>query len=178
MGINEPGGDSRHEESKVGKKDIISKEELITRAAAEGIDVSKIQVTTLHWAESAPLQPGVKSALVRSDLILRSDGSAVWLDKKMASDSIVLTMKHRDGKANPKNLSWEEWVQSVTQLWQGSEDQQNQIRDRVDFFSKGAVVALENVVGNHDKLKKEIFTTEEIEALMKARQILIDKEKK
>jgi len=93
---------------------LVSKEELIKRASAEGVDTSKICSCVPRWAESAPLKLGVKSALVRCDLILRSDGSIVALDGMMGIDSIFLYQSHLRGESNPKNFSWEKFIRKVS----------------------------------------------------------------
>lgn len=84
------------------------------RMIAEGIDLSKVDVMQLCWNASAAPQPGARSALVRCDLILRDDGSAVFLDRSMGMDSLNLADKHRTGTANPENLPWDQWVQTVS----------------------------------------------------------------
>lgn len=108
--------DTNEKDDEEEETTIVSEEELMKRASAEGIDTSNISSCVARWAESAPLQPGVKSALVRCDMIVRSDYSFVWLDGMMGIDSIGLARAIQRGEANPKNLSWEEWVKEETDL--------------------------------------------------------------
>ncbi len=104
---------------------LVSEEVLFRRARAEGIDISKICVIGPRWAETRPLRKGVKSALVRCDLILRSDGSAVALDGAMGFDSLALMEMHGKGSANPNNLSWDEYVKSLIVLPGGQPVERN-----------------------------------------------------
>lgn len=83
---------------------LVSEKVLKRRCREEGIDFSKVCVIGPRWAETAPRTAGAKSALVRCDLIIRSDGSAVALDGAMGWDSLSVLKKHCKGKANPKNL--------------------------------------------------------------------------
>lgn len=95
---------------------LVSEEELMRRCKKEGIVFAKVQTCVPRWAESAPRKKGVKSALVHCDLIIRSDGSAVFLDGMMGMESISVASGHCRGKANPENLEWEEYVKSLTSL--------------------------------------------------------------
>lgn len=95
---------------------LVSEKELKVRCKKEGIDFSKVCVYVPCWAKSASLKNGVKSALVGCDLIIRSDGSAVFIDGMMGMDSVAVAREHCGGKANPKNLEWEEYVKSLTSL--------------------------------------------------------------
>ena len=96
------------------KSTLITEKELERRCRREGIDFSKVCVLGARWAESTPKKKGVRSALVRCDLIVRDDGSAVGLDGAMAHDSLVLFDKHTLGKANPENLEWDEYVKKIS----------------------------------------------------------------
>ncbi len=73
----------------------ITESELRARAHEEGVDQTRIKVWAPNWRETSPLLAGVMSALVRSDLILRSDGSVVYLDEQMGMDSITIADLHR-----------------------------------------------------------------------------------
>lgn len=95
---------------------LVSIEELMQRAAIEGIDKNKICVIVPRWAESNAREENAQSALVRGDLIVRSDGSAVFLDGMMSLDSMDLAYTHIKGMSNPTELSWEEWTESVTKF--------------------------------------------------------------
>ncbi len=72
----------------------ITESELRARAHAEGVDQTKVDVWTPDWRETSPLLAGVRSALVRSDLIIRSDGSVVYLDEEMSMDSVTIASLH------------------------------------------------------------------------------------
>ncbi len=97
------------------KNTLIPQKGLAARLAKEGIINSEnVIVITPRWAESSPKVPGVQSALVRSDLIIRSDGSVVCLDGNMSLDSLSLADKHMQGKSNPQNLDWETFIRTVT----------------------------------------------------------------
>ncbi len=98
------------------KSTLVLPEEMLQRAAAEGVDVSKISSIMPRWAESKPFTPGVKSALVRCDLIVRSDNSVVGLDGMLGIDSVYLAQQHMKGETNPKNLPWDKWVKSVSRF--------------------------------------------------------------
>lgn len=100
----------------VKKSTLISEKELLKRVAAEGIDPKKVCVIIPRWAESAPKKEAVKSALVSCDLIIRSDGSAVYLDGIMGVDSVSIASAHIKGEANPKNIDWDEYAKSLTSL--------------------------------------------------------------
>jgi len=108
--------DTNEKDDEEEETTIVSQEELMKRASAEGIDISKISSCVARWAESAPLQPGVKSALVRCDMIVRSDYSFVWLDGMMGIDSVSLARSIQKNEANPKKLPWEDWIKEVTSL--------------------------------------------------------------
>ena len=95
---------------------LVSEEKLARKCRKEGVDYAKVCALSTRWAQSAPRAKGVKSALVHCDLILRSDGSVVYLDGMMARDSVSLGCAHMKGKSNPDNLPWEEFVASVTNL--------------------------------------------------------------
>ena len=98
------------------KSTLLSEEGLRFLASLEGVNPDLICAITPRWAESAPKSEEAKSALVHCDLIVRSDGSAVYLDGNMGFDSAELASKHMQGEANPSGLPWEEWVASVTEL--------------------------------------------------------------
>jgi hypothetical protein len=66
-------------------------------------------------AETGPRTDGARSALVRCDLILRSDGTAVALDGCMGFDSMALL---RDARAVPLP-QWDEFVKRVQELPDG-----------------------------------------------------------
>ena len=81
----------------VGRKKVstlVSEDILIRNVEREGVDVSKICSIKPRWAESAPRSRDAKSALVRCDLIIRSDGSAVALDGCMGCDSMIILELH------------------------------------------------------------------------------------
>lgn len=96
------------------KTTLITEEDLERRCHEEGIDFSKVCVIAPRWAETAPKGAEVKSALVRCDLIIRSDGSAVALDGNMGMDSQAIARKHCQGEANPQNLNWDDYVKSIS----------------------------------------------------------------
>tara|TARA_Y100000310_G_scaffold325435_1_gene388898 strand:+ start:461 stop:769 length:309 start_codon:yes stop_codon:yes gene_type:complete len=100
----------------MAKSTLVSERELQTRCEAEGIDFSQVCVCEPRWAESKPRSKNTRSALVRCDLIIRDNGSAVHLDGMMGADSIRLTESHVKGTANENNLPWDEYVQSVTSM--------------------------------------------------------------
>jgi hypothetical protein len=96
---------------------------LAQRCYNEKIDITKVCAIAPRWAESAPRSPGARSALVHCDLILRSDGSAVYLDGCMGWNSLALCDKFLQGKVPGQVLvppaTWEEWdrfVESITDL--------------------------------------------------------------
>lgn len=95
---------------------LVLEKELERRCREEGIDFSKVRVISPRWAQTAPKTAGAKSALVRCDLIIRSDGSAVALDGMMGWDSISVLERHRKGEANPNNLDWDEYAKSLTEM--------------------------------------------------------------
>lgn len=95
---------------------LISEEGMLFLAGLEGIKSELICALAPRWAESAPKSEEAKSALVRCDLILRSDGSAVYLDGAMGSDSLELATQHMQGETNPNNLPWQDWADSVTEM--------------------------------------------------------------
>lgn len=100
-----------------GKKStLISETELKKRCKKEGIDFSKVCAIVPRWAESTPLKKGVRSALVHCDLIIRSDGSFVFLDGAMGIDSMTIADQHAREKANPNNLGWDDYAASLTEL--------------------------------------------------------------
>ena len=85
----------------ITKSTLISLGELHKRIRAEGLDPQKVNVISPRWAESGPLRPGVKSALISCDLIIRSDNSAVYLDGAMSIDLMQLAAAHINGEDNP-----------------------------------------------------------------------------
>ena len=95
---------------------LVSEEGLRFLAGLEGVDPNLVCSIAPRWAESAPRSEDVESALVRCDLILRSDGSAVFLDGVMGGDSRELAAQHLEGQTNPNGLPWVEWTASVTEL--------------------------------------------------------------
>lgn len=72
---------------------LVSDSVLRDRLAAEGI-TEGFTVCAARWAESAPLQPGVKSALATCDAVIRSDGSAVFIDGMMSMDGRAKARGH------------------------------------------------------------------------------------
>lgn len=72
---------------------FVSEPVLCDRLAAEGI-TEGFTVVAPRWAESAPLQPGVRSALATCDAVIRSDGSAVFLDGAMSMDGSAKVNAH------------------------------------------------------------------------------------
>ncbi len=94
----------------------VSEENLARKCRKEGVDFTRVNVCVPRWAQSAPRTKGAKSALVHTDLIVRSDGSVVYLDGMMGMDSMSLGYAHVKGKSNPDNLPWDEYVASVTDL--------------------------------------------------------------
>ena len=95
---------------------LVTIEELESRCRKEGIDFLNVCVIAPRWAETAPKTEEAKSALVRCDLIIRSDGSAVALDGCLGVDSQMVASKHCRGEANPNNLTWDDYVKSLTSL--------------------------------------------------------------
>lgn len=91
---------------------LVSMAELERCCREEGIDFSQVVVMAPRWAESAPRSEGAKSALVCCDCIIRSDGSAVFLDGAMAVDSMIIARQHMRNP-NPLRLAWEEYVVSL-----------------------------------------------------------------
>lgn len=98
------------------KSTLITESELRAKCEAEGVDFSKVCVLAPRWAESAPKKPSAQSALVHCDLIIRDDGSAVFLDGAMGEDSKRLAFEHCKGTSNPANLPWSGYVASVSQI--------------------------------------------------------------
>lgn len=96
------------------EEQLISKEEFRRHCEAEGVDFSKVCVLIPQWAESVPRTKGVESALVTSDLIIRSDGTVVFLDGLMSNEGKLLAAKHMAGTSNPGNLPWDQFVANVT----------------------------------------------------------------
>jgi len=95
---------------------LISEDVLREHCEMEGIDFSQVCVMTPRWAESKSREEGARSALVRCDLIIRDDGSAVYLDGGMGRDSTELAQAHVKGESNLNNLLWDEFVESVTSM--------------------------------------------------------------
>jgi len=91
---------------------LVTYEEMIRRALEEGVDVTKILVVGPRWAESKPRAEGVRCALVRRDLIVRDDRSAVYLDGAMGMDSMVLADRHVNGTGPLP--PWDEYVASIS----------------------------------------------------------------
>jgi hypothetical protein len=81
--------------------------------AAEGI-AERPLVIGPRWAESAPRSPGSRSALIHCDLILRDDGSAVFLDGAMAANSTGLGLDYLEH--GTRGLSWDEFVSEHQRL--------------------------------------------------------------
>ncbi|MFT7644475.1 MAG: hypothetical protein ACI9BF_000119 [Candidatus Paceibacteria bacterium] len=94
----------------------IAPELLREKCESEGIDFTQVKVNLERWHESKYLDEGVLSALVRPDLIFRDDGSFVYLDRVMMASSLGLSEQYAKGKANPDNLPWTEFVESVTEM--------------------------------------------------------------
>ena len=86
----------------------ISKKELEDRCLNEGIPFEDVSVISPRWSESSAYQSGVKSHLLKCDLIVRSDGSAVYLDGCMGIDSMIAANYHIN---NP--FDEDEWEQRV-----------------------------------------------------------------
>lgn len=100
--------------TKSAEEQLISKDDFRRHCEAEGIDRAKVTALIPQWAESEPRTEGTKSALVGSDLVLRSNGTVVFLDGLMCVESKILAAKHMAGESNPHNLEWDEFVTSVT----------------------------------------------------------------
>lgn len=66
-----------------------------SRCESENVDYSKVCVVKPRWAETGPKTPSSRSALVRCDLILRDDGTAVALDGATGMDSMALIENHK-----------------------------------------------------------------------------------
>lgn len=67
---------------------LVSEEELAERIKFESpLNADQVCVIGPRWAESGPKRVGVASALVRCDLIIRKDRTAVFLDGAMGVDS-------------------------------------------------------------------------------------------
>lgn len=78
---------------------LVTQEVMAANAAREGIDPRQISVIYPRWAESAPWEQGVKSALITCDLIIRDDGPFVVLDGAMGMDSMMIADAH-SGRAD------------------------------------------------------------------------------
>ena len=100
--------------SKEIKQIRISDEDLRGHCEAEGIDFSKVCVLIAQWAESGPRSEGSKSALVAPDLIVRSNGTTVYLDGILSMRSRALASLHEIGQSNPQSLPWDKFVASIT----------------------------------------------------------------
>lgn len=73
---------------------MISKSEWEQHLIDEGIDPKKACAIFWRWAETAPYTEGVTSSLIRYDLLIRSDGSAVALDCCMSIESLRIGDLH------------------------------------------------------------------------------------
>jgi hypothetical protein len=71
---------------------LVTDQELKDRLQKEGL--ANAVVCAPRWAESAPRHRHESSAVVVCDTVLRSDGSAVWLDGMMSMDGIAISQKH------------------------------------------------------------------------------------
>ena len=94
----------------------ISVNETRRRCEAEDIDFTRMWALMAQWVETGPYTEHTKSALVSPDLIIRSNGTVVRLDKLLWPWSQVLAEKHLAGKSNPEGLPWCEFIASVTQM--------------------------------------------------------------
>lgn len=94
---------------------LVTEEVLRQKCEAEGIDVSKVCVCVPRWAESQPRSPDAKSALVRCDTIIRSDGSAVYLDGMMSADGTQVAQDHLKRGAVPAD-EWTDYASNLTEL--------------------------------------------------------------
>ncbi len=116
--------------TKSREEQLISKDDFRRCCEAEGINSTKVWALIPQWTESGPRVEGTKSALVSSDLILRSNGTVVSLDKLMWPWSKGLADKHVAGQSNPRGLPWDEFVITVTKLESDSSRIAREIMDK------------------------------------------------
>ncbi len=76
-------------------QDTITREKLDTLLRNEGINPIFVEQPMVPcWDETQPKGVGVHSALLTSDLIVRSDGSYVYLDGEVSMDATMLARIH------------------------------------------------------------------------------------
>jgi hypothetical protein len=76
-------------------QDTITREKLDILLRNEGINPIFVEQPMVPcWDETQPKGVGVHSALLTSDLIVRSDGSYVYLDGEVSMDATMLARIH------------------------------------------------------------------------------------